>query len=137
MANIRGSVSDDLQEYIPNVCTNSPANGLAFCKQHSEIISSLGYPTGLREFLKSCASSDGEQINPDNYTKNMQQKVDSVLTKICNEIPASTVFKSCTDAQGAPHLTFHRNCSFAIAGTGYLLRDRKILSKDAVDWTRR
>ena len=57
MANIRGSVSDDLQDYIPNVCTNSPANGLAFCQQHSEIISRLGYPTGLREFLKSCASS--------------------------------------------------------------------------------
>jgi hypothetical protein len=53
MANIRGSVSDDLQDYIPNVCTNSPANGLAFCQQHSEIISRLGYPTGLREFLKS------------------------------------------------------------------------------------
>ena len=102
MANIRGSVSDDLQDYIPNVCTNYPANGLAF----SEIISSLGYPTGLREFLKSCASSDGEDINPANYTKSMQQKVDSVLTKICNEIPASAVFKSCADAQGAAQLPY-------------------------------
>ena len=106
MANICGSVSDDLQDYIPNVCTNSPANGLAFCQQHSEIISRLGYPTGLREFLKSCASSDGEGIDPANYTKSMQQKVDSVLTKICNEIPASAVFKSCADAQGAAQLTY-------------------------------
>ena len=91
MANIRGSVSDDLQDYIPNVCTNSPANGLAFCQQHSEIISRLGYPTGLREFLKSCASSDGEGIDPANYTKSMQQKV---------------VFKSCADAQGAARLPY-------------------------------
>ena len=75
---------------------NSPAFSQAFCKEHTKIISSLGYPTELREFLKSCAA-DGEEIDPDNYTKSMQQKVDAVLIKICNKIPASSKFKSCID----------------------------------------
>ena len=107
MANVRGSVSDDLQEYIPNVCTSSPANGSAFCKEHSEHISHLGYPTGLREFLKSCSnSSNGGEIDPENFTKNMQQRVESVLIKICNELPASATYKSCADAQGCLYSTF-------------------------------
>ena len=100
MANVKGGVSEDLSNYIPNVCTNSPAFGQAFCKEHTKIISSLGYPTELRKFLKSCAA-DGEEIDPDNYTKSMQQKVDAVLIKICNKIPASSKFKSCIDAQGS------------------------------------
>ena len=100
MANVKGSVSEDLQNFIPNVCTNSPASGQAFCKEHTEIISCLGYPTELRKFLKSCAVDDGEEIDPENYTKSMQKKVDEVLIKICNKIPASAQFKSCIDAQG-------------------------------------
>ena len=102
MANVKGGVSEDLKNYIPNVCTNSPAYGQAFCKEHCEIISNMGYPTGLRDFLKSCAGEGGEEINPDNYTKTMQEKVDAVLHKICDKIPASSKFKSCIDAQGAP-----------------------------------
>ena len=64
------------------------------------IISDLGYPTELRGFLKSCAADYGEEIDPDNYTKVMQLKVEAVLSRICNDIPASSQFKSCIDAQG-------------------------------------
>ena len=100
MANVKGGVSEDLKQYIPNVCTNSPAHGQAFCKEHCEIVGHMGYPTDLRDFLKSCAEEGGEIINPDNYTKAMQAKVDAVLHKICNNIPASSKFKTCIDAQG-------------------------------------
>ena len=99
MANVKGGVSDDLKEYIPNVCTNSPAYSQAFCKQHCEIVTATGYKTGLRDFLKSCAS-EGEDIDPNNYTKDMQAKVETVLQRICNNIPASSMFKTCVDAQG-------------------------------------
>ena len=92
MANVKGGVSEDLSNYIPNVCTNSPAFCQAFCKENTKIISSLGYPTEL--FLKNCATDD-EEIDPDNYTKSMQQNVDAVLIKICNKIPASSKSKSC------------------------------------------
>lgn len=99
MANVKGGTTEDLKEHIPNVCTNSPSPGHAFCHDHSAEISKLGYPTGLREFLKSCSVA-GEDIDPDNYTKSMQQKVDAVLSDICEKIPASTKFKSCIEAQG-------------------------------------
>ena len=92
MANVKGGVSEDLKEYIPNVCTNSPAYGQAFCKQHCEIVVAMGYQTGLGEFLKSCAG--------DHYTKDMQTKVDAVLHKIFDNIAASSKFKTCVDAQG-------------------------------------
>ena len=99
MANVKGGVSEDLKEYIPNVCTNSPAYGQAFCKQHCEIVVAMGYQMGLREFLKSCAG-EGDVINPDHYTKDMQTKVDAILHKICDNIAASSKFKTCVDAQG-------------------------------------
>ena len=34
MCNVRGGLSEDLQSYIPMVCTNSPLSGQAFCKEH-------------------------------------------------------------------------------------------------------
>ena len=90
MANVKGNISDDLQEFIPNVCTNSPTSGSAFCVEHCKIISDMGYPTGLREFLKCCADvSNNGEINPDKYTKEMQKKVDTVLQQICNNAPSA------------------------------------------------
>ena len=118
MANVRGNLSDDLQEYIPNVCTNSPSSGSAFCAEHCKLISGLGYPTGLREFLKSCASAATEQIDPENFTKQMQQKVDAVLKQICNQMPS-----------------FYSFPNLCCAGTEYLLRDRRLLNKNTVQLT--
>ena len=39
---------------LPNVCTNAPQHGQAFCAQHSEFLSSCApeVPLGLRDFLK-------------------------------------------------------------------------------------
>ena len=42
MANVEGGVAEDLSDFIPNVCTNSPEYGLAFCREHSEIIYDFG-----------------------------------------------------------------------------------------------
>lgn len=98
MANVEGGVTEDLSDFIPNVCTNSPEHGLAFCREHSEIISGLGYPVELRPFLKSCANND--EIDPDNFTKEMQKRVDMTLKEIALKIPSSNKFKSCADAQG-------------------------------------
>ena len=106
MANVKGGTPEDLSEHIPNVCTNSPAPGLAFCREHGSEISKLGYPTGLWEFLKSCSVKGEDTIDPDNYSKSMQQKVDSVLKDICNKITASSKFKSCIDAQGDISIKF-------------------------------
>ena len=58
MAVVEGEVSDDLKEFIPNVCTNTPSYGKAFCEDHCKFVTDLRYQTNLREFLKSC--SDGE-----------------------------------------------------------------------------
>ena len=98
MAHVEDGVAEDLSDFIPNVCTNSPEYGLAFCREHSEIISDLGYPVELRPFLKSCANKD--EIDPDNFTKDMQKRVDETLKEISMKIPASSKFKSCADAQG-------------------------------------
>ena len=78
MANVEGGVAEDLSDFIPNVCTNSPEHGLAFCREHSEI----------------------DEIDPDNFTKDMQKRVDETLKEISMKIPASRKFKSCADAQG-------------------------------------
>ena len=65
----------------------------------------LGYPVELRPFLKSCAKKD--EIDPDNFSKDMQKRVDETLKEISKKIPASNKFKSCTDAQG---YKTHSNC---------------------------
>lgn len=98
MANVEGGVAEDLSDYIPNVCTSSPEYGLAFCKEHSKLIADLGYPVELRAFLKSCANKD--VIDTENFTKDMQKRVDETLIEISKKIPASNNFKSCADAQG-------------------------------------
>ena len=41
---------------------------------------------GLREFLKSCANAATEQIDPENFTKQMQQKNDTVLKQRAYQI---------------------------------------------------
>ena len=70
MCNVSGGISEDLQSFIPAVCTNSPLNGKAFCETHCTSISQLGYPTDLKEFLKSCSNTQ-QSVDPDNYTKSI------------------------------------------------------------------
>ena len=45
------------QLHLPDVCTESPIWGRAFCSSHCKFIEENNYahvPTGLREFLKYC-----------------------------------------------------------------------------------
>ena len=85
MCNVRGGLTEDLQSYIPMVCTNSPLPGQAFCKEHCQKVSSLGYPTDLKDFLKSC-SSERQIVNPREYSKPMRQRVDEVIHEISEKI---------------------------------------------------
>ena len=52
-------------------------SGQAFCGAHGEVINQLGYPTALRDFLKSCSSVDAP-VDPFNYTKSMKLKVEEL-----------------------------------------------------------
>ena len=60
----------------------------------------IGYPTDLRDFLKSC-SSDNASVNPEAYTKDMQKVVNEKIKKISKLIDSSDLkIKSSTDVQG-------------------------------------
>ena len=116
MANVDGGVSAALDEFVPNVCTNSPAQGKhkayfkgnlktfflgqAFCSAHSEVIAGLGYRTDLQSFLKSCSTVD-TRVDPNNYTKVMKEAVETVLRDISRKAgkPPREI-QSATDAQG-------------------------------------
>ena len=112
MANVPGNITDDLQDYIPNVCTNSPASGSAFCEEHCKLISGLGYPTGLREFLKSYAAKG--EIDPENFTKNMQQSFLLISLLFCSTFLAVLVVPVITDGEAGHavkrNLTMDRRC---------------------------
>ena len=70
----------------------------AFCLAHCEKVQDLGYPTNLRDFLKSC----GDSINPDQYNKDMQKMVNKKIKEICRQIDHSSLnVKSATDVQGS------------------------------------
>lgn len=47
---------------LPDVCTDSPLRGKAFCKDHCSVLEEKGIPTGLKEFLKYCGSCDTGNI---------------------------------------------------------------------------
>ena len=51
------AVPQDIQDYIPHDCVNSPAPGKAFCNAHCEQLKALKIPTGLREFITFCGAS--------------------------------------------------------------------------------
>jgi hypothetical protein len=94
MCTVTGGLAEDMQSYIPVVCTNSPANGehytdvycilynktagKAFCEIHCVKVTELGYPTDLKEFLKSC-SNEKQSVDPNQYSKPMKQQVDEEL----------------------------------------------------------
>ena len=49
---------------MPDVCTNAPMHGKAFCRHHCEILETQIPPiaTGLREFLQYCHVTGGLSI---------------------------------------------------------------------------
>ena len=49
--------------HLPDVCTETPAYGQAFCQEHCDFLSQHApeVPTGLRSFLRFCgALNDGK-----------------------------------------------------------------------------
>ena len=63
----------NIQEYFPLVCTEEPAPRSGFCAIHSKLVQESGYPTNLKDFIRSCGA------NPSNYTKGERNKVREVL----------------------------------------------------------
>ena len=96
----------EIQEYFPLVCTEEPAPNSGFCQTHSKLVQSCGYPSNLREFIRSCGANDA------NYTKNERSKVREVLKQILKTNPDGEETERAESAQG----------------TGYLLRNREITS---------
>ena len=78
----------------------NPCLGKAFCQSHCAKIEKLGYPTELKPFLKFCGDNI-TPVNPENYTKQMKEKVDIVVKKISKLLEVDHEdLKSSTDAQG-------------------------------------
>ena len=140
MCTVTGGLAEDMQSYIPVVCTNSPANGehytdvycphilynktagKAFCEIHCVKVAELGYPTDLKEFLKSC-SNEKQSVDPNQYSKPMKQRVDEELKKITKLLDKTSLnIKSATEAQGTSYLlrsaTFANTNNFALEGDG-------------------
>ena len=118
MMNISGGISEDLQSYVPMVCSNSPAPLQAFCDVHCKEVSRLGYPTGLKEFLKSCSNSN-QIVDPGQYCKPMKDGVDEELRAISKKLD-ETHSTSGAEAQGTSyflrHTSFRNKANFQLEG---------------------
>ena len=100
-------ISPSFLKGYPNVCSEEPAHGSAFCSSHSKIIEQLEYPTELRKFITKCGA------DPDAYTKEGKKKVRAVLEKLSKTHDTKSTM-SAEDAQG----------------TSYFLRNRQISTKE-------
>ena len=48
---------------LPDVCTDTPLRGKAFCKDHCSVLEEKGIPTGLKEFLRYCGSCNSGKMS--------------------------------------------------------------------------
>lgn len=87
-----------LDEFVPNVCTEEPATGKAFCVQHCAAVEKLNIPTDLRPFIKYCGA------NPENYSKDEKKKVEAKLQEICERSDQDQDSVSVSDIQGTSSL---------------------------------
>ena len=87
-----------LEEFVPNVCTQEPATGRAFCVQHCGVFEREGIPTDLRPLLRYCGA------NPDNYSKEEKKKVETKLQEICGRQDQAQNNLSVPDVQGTSSL---------------------------------
>ena len=121
MMDVNTELSAEVEGYVPTVCTESPAFGKAFCSVHCEKVEALGYPSNLRQFLKSCATDN--TVDPDAYTKDMKKIVDKKIKEISKEIDVNTIkIRSSTYVQGTTYLLrkreFKNPTNFAMDGEG-------------------
>ena len=69
--------AEEIDDFIPTVCNQSPENGNAFCESHIKELHENGFEkTGLREFIRFSGA------DPDKYSKDTQKKVDEVIKRI-------------------------------------------------------
>lgn len=68
---------ESIADVLPQSCTEEPSTrDSAFCSKHEEIVRGQGWPTKLREFLKSCGT------DPDQQSREGRKKVSEVLKNI-------------------------------------------------------
>ena len=103
---------DRLGGNMPPVCTAEPVRKNAFCKNHSEIVASLGWPNKLREFLIKCGT------NPKGFNKESAKRVDSILTQLA-QMSESQQGQSSTEPQNVFTKT-----------TNYFLRSHSVTADD-------
>ena len=108
---------DRLGGAIPAVCTTEPAHGSGFCHHHSDVLTELGWPTDLREFLKKCGT------NPKGFDKIAARKVDEILTTLDKQ--ASQLGNS-ADSSSSPKPSE----SAYTKTTNYFLRSQAVAAGD-------
>ena len=96
--------------------------GKAFCEAHCVKVAELGYPTDLKEFLKSCGN-EKQSVDPNEYSKPMKQRVDEELKVIAKLLEGASIdIKSATEAQGTSYLlrntAFRNKNNFMLQGDG-------------------
>ena len=96
--------------------------GKAFCASHCTKVAELGYPTDLKEFLRSC-SNRNQTVDPEDYSKPMKQRVDEELKIIATKMEGSTItIQTATEAQGTSYLlrntAFRDRRNFVLEGNG-------------------
>ena len=96
--------------------------GKAFCASHCIKVAELGYPTDLKEFLRSC-SDTRQTVDPDEYSKPMKQRVDEELKMIAKKMEGSPItVPTATEAQGTSYLlrntAFRDKRNFVLEGSG-------------------
>ena len=87
------SVPQDISDFVPHDCINSPAPGKAFCCAHSEQLRVLGIPTGLKDFIHFCGAST------ELYNKEGKSKVKLTLANLAKKV-GSIEGTSSAEAQG-------------------------------------
>ena len=91
------SVPQDIQDFVPHDCVNSPAPGKAFCNAHCDQLRHLNIPTGLREFITFCGAST------DTFDSEGKSKVKQTLINLAKKVRAIEGTSS-TEAQGVETL---------------------------------
>ena len=108
MMDIDGGIDEELHEYIPTTCSDSPSPGHAFCQEHCEEVKRLGFPTELKAFLKSCGTVVSA-VNPDEYSKEMMKTVNERIKIISRQLNRKDNIRSATDVQGTSHFLRRQN----------------------------
>ncbi|XP_022111569.1 uncharacterized protein LOC110990776, partial [Acanthaster planci] len=78
---------------IPDVCTESPAHGKAFCADHCVVAERSSTPTGLRDFLKHCGvqCQESQSASTSGSVLDSESTLGDVGSRIANETTIAKV----------------------------------------------